>query len=230
MLKIDFAKTSLEFLSDSDLRYLIENFPKPGRSYEEISGAIQNFPEILESVLHSEELFLKIRDRRKLLLDISPFLLFSVLVRRSLVDSRIIGDKKVVNYIANLLSLFVVKDRAYRVARGDQYTNSYIVDMIQEAQSVDSRRQFLIYSHIGNYSLFLTGIFPQYIEYRHKYKRRPVNIQFYVDFGKTYFDLASEHTLAREYDLDEVFRRLSMMFEVYKGALNHLSKEYLGFS
>ncbi|MFQ6040992.1 MAG: hypothetical protein ACE5PV_09060 [Candidatus Poribacteria bacterium] len=229
-MQIDFARTSLEFLSDSDLRYLIENFPKPGRSYEEISRAIQNFPEILESALHSEELFLKIRDKRKLLLDISPFLLFSVFVRRSLVDNRIIGDKKVVNYIANLLSLFVSKDRAYRVARGDQYTHSYITDMIQEAQLVDSRRQFLIYSHIGNYSLFLTGIFPQYIEYRHKYKRRPVDIQFYVDFGKTYYELASENTLAREYELDGVFLRLSMMFEVYKKALNHLSKEYLGFS
>lgn len=229
-MQIDFAKTGLEFLSDSDLRYLIEKFPKPGQSYEEISRAIQHFPEILESILHSEELFLKIRDKKKLLLDISPFLLFSVLVRRSLVDKRIIGDKKVVNYIANLLSLFVSKDRAYRIARGDQYTHSYITDMIQEAQSVDSRRQFLIYSHIGNYSLFLTGIFPRYIEYRHKYKRRPVNMQFYVDFGKTYYELASEHILAREYDLDEVFLRLSMMFEVYKDALNHLSKEYLGFS
>lgn len=229
-MQIDFAKTGLEFLSDSDLRYLIENFPKPGRSYEEISSAIQHFPEILESILHSEELFLKIRDKKKILLDISPFLLFSVLVRRSLVDNRIIGDKKVINYIANLLSLFVSKDRAYRIARGDQYTHSYITDMIQEAQSVDSRRQFLIYSHIGNYSLFLTGIFPQYIEYRYKYKKRPVNTQFYVDFGKTYYELASEHALAREYELNEVFLRLSMMFEVYKNALNHLSKEYLGFS
>ena len=229
-MQIDFARTGLEFLSDSDLKYLIDNFPKPGRSYEEISNAIQNFPEILESVLHSEELFLKIRDKKKFLLDISPFLLFSVLVRRSLVDNRIIGDKKVVSYIANLLSLFISKDRAYRVARGDQYTHSYITDMIQEAQSADSQRQFLIYSHIGNYSLFLTGMFPQYIEYRHKYRRRPVNIQFYIDFAKTYYELASEHALAREYDLEEVFLRLSMMFEVYKDALNHLSKEYLGFS
>jgi hypothetical protein len=229
-MQIDFAKTSLEFLSDSDLRYLIENFPKPGRSYEEISHAIQNFPAILESILHSEELFFKIQDKKQLLLDISPFLLFSVLIRRSLVDNRIIGDKKVVNYIANLLSLFVYKDRAYRVARGDQYTHSYITDMMQEAQSVDSQRQFLIYSHIGNYSLFLTGIFPQYIEYRHRYKRRPVNMQFYVDFGRTYYELAAAHTLAREYDLDEVFRRLSMMFEVYKKSLNYLSREYLGFS
>ena len=229
-MQIDFARTGLEFLSDSDLKYLIDNFPKPGRSYEEISSAIQNFPEILESVLHSEELFLKIRDKKKLLLDISPFLLFSVLVRRSLVDNRIIGDKKAVNYIANLLSLFISKDRAYRVARGDQYTHSYITDMIQEAQSADSQRQFLIYSHIGNYSLFLTGMFPQYIEYRHKYRRRPVNIQFYIDFAKTYYELASEHALAREYNLGEVFLRLSMMFEVYKDALNYLSKEYLGFS
>ena len=33
--------------------------------------------------------------------------------------------------------------------------------------------------------------------------------------------------MAREYELGEVFFRLSIMFEVYKEALNHLTKQYL---
>ena len=102
--------------------------------------------------------------------------------------------------------------------------------MVHEAASADTRRQFLIYSHIGNYSLYLTGIFPQWIEYRRRYKNRPVSTQFYMDFGREYYERASSHKMARQYDLGEVFFRLSIMFEVYKEALNHLAKQYLVLS
>ena len=227
MQKPDFARTDLSQLVDKDLQFLIENFPKPGRSYEEIAQLIHQLPTTLDSMLNSESLFNKIRDRNLLILEISPFLFFSVLLRRSLMDQRILGDKKVINYIANLLSLFVKADRLYRIHRNDKQPHHYLTDMIREAANADTRRQFLIYSHIGNYSLYLTGLFPQWIEYRHRYKNRPVSAQFYIDFGREYYERASGHSMAREYELGEVFFRLSIMFEVYKEALNHLAKQYL---
>ena len=230
MQTLDFARIDLSHLVDKDLQFLIEHFPKPGRSYEEIAHLIHHLPTRLESMLNSESLFDKIRDRSLLILEISPFLFFSVLLRRSLMDQRILGDKKVINYIANLLSLFVRTDRLHRIHRHDKQTHHYLTDMIQEAANADTRRQFLIYSHIGNYSLYLTGIFPQWIEYRRRYKNRPVSTQFYIDFGREYYERASSHTMAREYDLGEVFFRLSIMFEVYKEALNHLAKQYLVLS
>ena len=169
----DFARADLSQLMDKDLQFLIENFPKPGRSYEEIAQLIHHLPRTLESMLNSESLFNKIRDRSLLILEISPFLFFSVLLRRSLMDQRILGDKKVINYIANLLSLFVRTDRLYRIHHNDKQTHHYLTDMVQEAANADTRRQFLIYSHIGNYSLYLTGIFPQWVEYRRRYKKSP---------------------------------------------------------
>ena len=230
MQKPDFARTDLTQLVDKDLQFLIENFPRPGRSYEEIARLIHDLPTTVESMLNSESLFDTIRDRNQLILEISPFLFFSVLLRRSLVDRRILGDKKVINYIANLLSLFVKTDRLHRIHRNDKQTHHYLTDMVQEAANADTRRQFLIYSHIGNYSLYLTGLFPQWIEYRRRYKNRPVRAQFYIDFGREYYERASAHAMAREYELGEVFFRLSIMFEVYKEALNHLTKQYLVLS
>ncbi|MCZ6677652.1 MAG: hypothetical protein O7E52_10410 [Candidatus Poribacteria bacterium] len=230
MSKPDFARTDLSQIVDQDLQFLIENFPPPGTSYEEIAQRIHPLPTALESMLNSESLFHKIRDQSQLILAISPFLLFSVLLRRSLVDQRILGDKRVINYIANLLSLFVREDRLHRIHRSDKQTHQYLTDMIQEAVNADARRQFLIYSHIGNYSLYLTGLFPQWIEYRRRYKNRPVSTQFYINFGREYYERASAHAMAREYELDEVFFRLSIMFEVYKEALNHLAKQYLVLS
>jgi hypothetical protein len=70
-------------------------------------------------------------------------------------------------------------------------------------------------------------MFPQWIEYRRRFKQRPVNTQYYVDFGRSYFHLASMHKLAQEFGLDDIFLRLSMMFESYKGTLNNLSRNYL---
>ena len=226
----DFARTNFNGLTDRDVQFLVENFPKPGRSYEEISALIQELPATLESRLNSQSLFDRICDPGERILEISPFLFFSVLLRRSLTDCRILGDLRVVNYLANLLSIFVQTNRMYRIYQHDRQTVSYLTDMIEEAQNADSRRKFLIYSHIGNYSLYITGLFPESIEYRRRYKNRPVGTQFYIDFGREYYEHASGHTIAREYELDEVFFRLSIMFEVYKDALNHLAKQYLTLS
>ncbi len=227
MERPDFARSDLDRLEDRDLRFIIENFPVPGRSYEEISQLVNSLPTTVESMLSSEYLFQKICQRSKVLLDISPFLLFSVLLRRSLNDHRTQSDRKIINYVANLLSIFITAERLYRVQPGDPERREYIVDLIGEAQHADTRRKFQIYSHIGNYSLFLTGLFPRWIEHRHRYGRRPVDMQYYVDFGRSYFQRAAEHPTARELALDEVFLRLALLFDSYKAALNRMSRDYL---
>ncbi len=223
----DFAQVGLQPLAHPDLRFLMENFPEPGRSYEDIAQVIDRIPTTLESMLDSEFVFQKILEERTILLDVSPFLFFNVLLRRSVGAPRSRLDRKVINYIANLLALFVKTDRLYRVQRRDTETYEYIVDMIAEAARADLRRQFLVYSHIGNYTLWLTGLFPAWIEHRHRFKRRPVDESFYTNSGRAYFERASSHPLAREYELEEVFFRLAMMFDHYKKALNRLARDYL---
>lgn len=223
----DFAHADLQRLADRDLKFLIENFPQPGRSYEEIAEVIHSLPNTLDSLLESEYVLDRILDQRSFLLDISPFLIFNVMLRRCLEKPRNSRDHKVINYVANLLSLFVKTERLHRVQPHDQKTYEYLVEMMEEASRADKRRQFMIYSHIGNYSLYLSGVFPAWIQYRHRYKRRPVDEKFYIDFGRTYFDRASKHPLARSYQLEEVFLRLALLFEEYRHALNRLSKQYL---
>ena len=223
----DFARTDLRPLQDRDLKFLMENFPEPGRSYEEIAQVIHRIPTTLDSMLDSEFVFQKILEQRTLLVDVSPFLLFNVLLRRSLAENRNFRERKVINYIANLLSLFVTAERVHRVRGSDAHTYEYIVDMIAEAARSDARRQFLVYSHIGNYTLWLTGLFEEWIQHRHRYKRRPVDMSFFTDSGRAYFERAASHPLAREYGLEDVFLRLAMMFDHYRNALNYMAREYL---
>ncbi|MFZ0256073.1 MAG: hypothetical protein WAN46_10580 [Gammaproteobacteria bacterium] len=226
----DFAHTDLEHLESRDLQFIIEHFPLPGRSYEEIARLVHTLPTTLESLLNSDYLFREVCGETKLLLNISPFLLFSVLLRRNLRDHRAKPDRKIINYLANLLSLFIRADRLFRVEPHDRRDHKYLVDLISEGEAANARRQFLIHSHIGNYALFISGLFPAWIEHRYRYQRRPINGQFYIDMGRTYFQRAATHPMAHELGLDDVFLRLALLFEAYKRTLNEISSSYLKLS
>ncbi len=223
----DFACTDIGRLTDKDLRFLIDNFPAPGGSFEEMAALVHELPTTIESMLDSDFLVRRILERRDLLLDVSPFLLFNVMLRQVLDHRRSRDERGIINYIANLLSLFVHTERLYRVAPGDEQTHAYLVEMIGEAENADPRRQFLIYAHIGNFALFLTGMFPGWIEHRHRYHRRSVDKRFYTDFGRAYFEMAANHPLAEAYQLDSVFFRLAFLFEDYQQAVNRMASEYL---
>lgn len=225
-MKPDFALTDLSPLSDQDLAFLIERFPQPGKNFAEIASVLNALPNTLESLLDSEFVLQALLERKQLLLGVSPFLLFNVLLRRTLSDHRSRTDRRVVNYLANLLSLFVRTDRLYRIAPADPRVFEYLVDLIEAQASSDKRQQFLIHAHIGNYALFLTGLFPAWIDYRHRFQRRPVDRKFYCDFGRAYYHQAAGNPLAGEFGLDDVFLRLALTFDRYVGALNRMREEY----
>lgn len=223
-LRPDFACTDLSPLPEGDLRFVIENMPGPGQTYEEIATVIEEMPSTLESMLTSEYLYRLIRDRTRLILDISPFLLFSVLLRRALGTPRSPLERRVMNYLANLLALFIHTDRIHRIEPADAEPHEYVVELLQEAEEAGPRREFVTYAHIGNYALWLTGLQMQWLEHRYRYGRRPVQPDYYAEFGQSYFDRASKHAMAREFGLDDVFLRLAVMFDHYKRGLNYMSR------
>lgn len=66
-----------------------------------------------------------------------------------------------INYLANLLTLFIKTDRLYRPRPESERSYKYLTDLILEADQASPREQFLLYSHVANYSLYLSGIFPE---------------------------------------------------------------------
>jgi hypothetical protein len=223
----DIAARGLDRLTESDLRFVIENFPQPARSYAEMARIFASLPITLESMLSAEYVHRKIFEKRRELLDISPFLLFSVLLRRCIGGARTATDRAVINYLANLLSLFVRADRVYRPDVDEGRSYEYFADLAAEAEHADERRRFMLHAHIGNYALYLTGIFADWLEYRHRYQRRPVDARYYADMGRTGYRDAAANRLARAYELEDVFLRLALTFDHYRERLNVLAREYL---
>lgn len=227
MNKPDFARTELEPLADGDLRFLIASFPQPAASYAEFARVLDELPSTLESMLTSQSVVQRVIFDRDKLVRISPFLLFNVLLRQVLADHRRPAERRVVNYLANLMALFVTQHRLYRIDSADAEAYGYLVDMIEQAVSADRRRRFLVHAHVGNFSLFMTGMFGTYLEERYRHGRRTVGTDYYADLGSASYSQASVLPPAQEYELTDVFVRLALTFDTYRRALGNIAADYL---
>ncbi len=226
MTRPDFAKTDSSALTSGDLRFLIEHFPSPGRSYAEIARVVGELPSTLESLLESDYVVQRILYRDDFLLGVSPFLLFNVALRQVLPGKRTPLERKVINYLANVLSMFATVDRLYRVRPSDAVTQEYVIDMVQRIAEADPSERFAIYAHIGNFSLFFTGMFPDWIEHRFRVRHRPVDRKYYEGQGGAYYHQAGLHPLANEFQLEDVFLRLALGFRHYSMALNAMRRRF----
>ncbi len=252
----ELQKDSLQELSDKDLLFLIKSYVTKRRDYKNIANLIRGDEDIIGKMIDSDRVFSKVMNCKERILEVSPYFLFSLLLRRALREKRedtefieetieilnstesvtpwnrnrllgLLEDKKVSNYIVNVLTKFAKSSRLFKIVEGEEESYNYIVDMIADSLRSDNIRKFYTYCHIGNYALFLTGMVPEYIEYRYEYKQRPVDEHYYVDFGKAYFSLASEHINARENRLSDTLSQLSEGFEVVVQVLRFMNSEYL---
>jgi len=223
----DFAQLGPPALDPKDLLFLFEHFPVPGVDAVEAARRVHENWNTVDSLLESDYVFDAICDRSVMWLEVSPKLFFNVLLRRALRGRRHSRERKAIQYIANLLGVFTRTDRMYKVQADEEQSFKYLVDLVQEASQSDPKRVFVVQSHIGNYALVLSGLFAPWIEHRHRYHHRPVDIEYYCKMGSSYFFTASRHQLADTFGLREVFRELSDRFEYYRGGLERLGSEYL---
>jgi len=252
----ELQKESLQGLSDKDLLFLIESYVTKRNDYENIASLISGDEDVIAKMIDSDRVFNKVMSSTERILAISPYFLFSLLLRRAFKEKRkdtkfiektidalnntepvipwnksrlmsLLEDTHVSNYIANMLAQFIDSSKLFSMSDDEKKSHQYIVDMITDSLHSDNIEKFNIYCHIGNYTLFLTGMIPEYIKYRYEYKRRPVNKHYYVGFGKTYYGLASGHTNARRNRLTGTLSQLSEGFDAVAQVLSFMNKEYL---
>ena len=157
-------------------------------------------------------------------LAISSQFYFYVLARHVLRPAGI-TDRKLCDYVASLLQTFSHASglRAPHApeARGPQY----ISDMLIALTRATPEQAFLLRAHVGNYSLFVTGIFPENAQRRSA--RGAPNLEFYEQVGRTNYQLAAAHATARRCELSNVYEELAHRFHEVRGALNQLSDRLL---
>ncbi|MSR65778.1 MAG: hypothetical protein EXS24_00180 [Pedosphaera sp.] len=177
--------------------------------------------EARDAILDDEELFRALLERRGCL-RVSTHFYFYVLVRQVFRRSGL-DDRAVADYVAELLAEFSRAERARCVVPGQSNPLDYFFEMLAALQTADDRTSFQIRVHIGNHSLFLSGVFPDRIRARAERKGFP-DLKYYESLGRSQFRAASDHRLAQRFNLTEIFGTLSDRFATTRRALNEVSE------
>jgi hypothetical protein len=153
----------------------------------------------------------------------SPALFTYVAVRHTLLGARI-DDRELAEYLAALLLEFGDHDRHARVRRADDETYHYLVDVVADLTDTDGagERGFLLRVHLGNYSLWLAGLFPDYIAAQRSRRGGP-DLPYYDELGRHGYQLASQHRLAEHFGVAGIYRNAAERFPTLRVAFNRLS-------
>lgn len=156
---------------------------------------------------------------------VSPGLVFYLLVRHALLESGL-DDRTLADYVAALLVEFGREDRAYRIEPGDPDRYYYLVDLLAAAEDSDGQRRFLVRAHLGNYALWLSGIFPDHVVAR-VHRRGAPGLDYVEAMGASGYRLAADSPVASRHGLDHVYRTAADAFPAVRVALNRIADRYL---
>ncbi len=138
-----------------------------------------------------------------------------------------IADPPLVDYLSALLTRFVHQDELYRLRDGQGQPITDVSKMLKEANSLPEggRTQREYYRHIGDVSLFWTGLFPETLE-RRRECWGAYAILNYTTCGKQSYLIASQYDDEDFQDQAPVLKRLSERFELYATGLREVRREW----
>lgn len=138
-------------------------------------------------------------------------------LRRLGEDDRVLAD-----YVASVFVHFGLRDRALRVSDTDDQTYDTLAALCADLDDPDGRRSFLVRTHLGNYALWLSGVFPDHIEHR-KWRRGGPDLDYYEEMGRRGFQLAADHRLAEDHGMATLYATAAERFGLLRTALNDVS-------
>src|SRR3954463_5139901 len=148
--------------------------------------------------------------------------LFAYVVVRNALRRAGEGDRVLADYAASILLHFGLRDAAHRVSASDDEVYTTLADMLRDVESADAKRRFLVRAHLGNYALWLSGLFPDHIESR-RWRRGGPDLEYYEEMGRRGFQLAADHRLAEEHGLTALYATAAERFTVLRAGLNAIS-------
>ena len=148
-----------------------------------------------------------------------------VMVRQAL---RGVGedDRGIADYVTSIVVHFGMAGRAHRIGMADDQTYAALADLVDDVNDPDANRSFLVRTHLGNYALWLSGLFPDHIEQR-KWRRGGPDLEYFEQLGRRGFELAADHRLAEHYGLTALYATAAERFGLLRTALNSVSDSLL---
>ena len=156
--------------------------------------------------------------------------LFQDLVGRHYAEEIGIRDPQIVAYVSHLLAEFCECDQLYKVRDSANRPLADVGEMLLEsdpvygpAPSFDRERQ--VRKHIGDYSLFFSGMFPESLN-RHRLRKH--RLEGFLDFikaGKESYYIVSKFEHFEYAKVAPLFSRMAQDFERLVYGLNQVKNE-----
>src|SRR6202142_2370855 len=156
--------------------------------------------------------------------------LFVELVGRHYAEEIGIRDPQIVNYVAQLLAEFCDAEQLFKIRTAAGQPLSDVGEMLIEsnpifgpAPSFDRERQ--VRKHIGDYTLFFTGMFPESINH---FRLRRARMEGFVDWmkaGKESYFIVSKFEHFEYAKVAPLFANLSRNFEQCVYGLNQVKND-----
>ncbi|MFQ5850206.1 MAG: hypothetical protein ACE5JU_06405 [Candidatus Binatia bacterium] len=135
-----------------------------------------------------------------------------------------IDDATVVRYVADVLSDFARAENLYRIRsrRGKKLESVAEILAANRSQTFCDPpllRERALHKYLGDYTLFMSGIFRSYVE-------RRGFLDYYLQEGRRSYWTVSEVDLSLYRTGFLLYQELSQKFEYYSGALDYMRKAY----
>jgi hypothetical protein len=155
---------------------------------------------------------------------------FTDLVEHHYTETVGLRDAEISHYVANLLTDFCETDELFKVRDEGGRPLHDVGAMILEADPVygpapsfDRERQ--VRKHIGDYTLFCMGMFPESINHYRLRKQRLENMIDFLKAGKESYYIVSQFDLFEYAKVAPLFAKLSREFEACVYGLNVVKNE-----
>lgn len=153
-----------------------------------------------------------------------PELVFYLLVRHALLEDGI-ADRALADYLAALIATFGREGRAYQI-ESEPVEYRYLTDIIAEGDRSSGRRAFMLRAHLGEFALWISGLFPDHIAAR-EHRRGAPGLDYFEQLGSTGFRMASRFTDAEQIGLAELYRNCADFFPALRIALNRVADRHI---
>jgi hypothetical protein len=155
--------------------------------------------------------------------------LFSELLHKHLAQAAQLNDPQISKYIGDLLVDFTHADNLYRLRNSKGRRLEDVGEMLiasnplLEGRSFEYERE--VRKHIGDYTLFLAGLFPEYVT---RLSRTPFRMDSLIDYlkaGKESYRVVAAFDQFEYRDIAPLFRKLSEKFELCVYGLNRIKED-----
>jgi chlorite dismutase len=153
--------------------------------------------------------------------------LFAGITEQTFISRLGVGDPRLIDYLSALLSRFIHMDAVNRLRNASGKRLEEVAEMLLEAETLPAegrtRREY--HRHIGDFTLFWTGVYPEALNRLRSALKKDSFID-YCEQGKRSYYIASTFEEDPYREEAPILRRLSEEFELCAYGLNQVRREW----